>query len=569
MSGCEMAKDIRKQLDSDDLLEMKTKRRQAQAAIRGEGFGPGYKKPAEAIRLVSVSKDLEFSLNDRRVLNFLQEQVCRIVNDKKNPVAAQTGFFEVRISELSNAIGANDYDEIRTSLDRLRRMEVQYNKMENRDDEEDRHFLGTAPLFTQETEIVDGKQKDGVFRYSFPPGIVALFRKPSPYAYINLSTACSFGSKFALALYENLALMLNKNDNVWTVSVNGLADYLGWPRKDGERLDFHAFRTKAIERAVGEINGLGNLSPFRVEFECNPDPMDQRKRRIGSVSFTVIPNYDNKRSQQRQTRDIFRSEIEEKMPDGFGNISAFKNRQNRALGYWYDFRRVFKKRPDDLRALWEMYVTVRLQVDDKRSGLNVSDDVMANIAFTFEDELNQKSVPATWSVISLVWHMTVKEALHKSRFGEPMSGLDVQVLGAVNPATSQATRDDVFRKVIIRERESGWAKLMQRDGVDTVVQDGTDAAVQAPTIYEQTVLDRDAADYGADLTGLDTSTPEDYREAAARVQEAKYMMEETAFKDDPSEDRKDETDFFSPYDDPMPPRSHEDQEDIDLGDVSY
>jgi hypothetical protein len=566
-----MAKDIRKQLDSDDQSEMKTKKRQAQAAIKGEGFGPGFKKPLEAIRLVSVTQDLEFSLNDRRVLNFLQEQVCRIVNDKKNTGAAQTGFFEVRISELSNAIGANDYDEIRTSIDRLRRMEVQYNKMENREEEEDRHFLGTAPLFTHETEIVDGKQKDGIFRYSFPPGIVALFRKPSPYAYINLSTACSFGSKFSLALYENLALMLNREDNVWTVSVNGLADYLGWPRREGERLDFHAFRTKAIERAVGEINGLGNLSPFRVEVECNPDPLDQRKRRIGSVSFTVISNYDNKR-QQRQTRDIFRSEIEERMPDGFGSIAAFKNRTNRALGYWYDFRRVFKKRPADLRALWEMYVTVRLQVDDKRSGLNISDDIMANIAFTYEDELNQKSIPATWSVISLVWHMTVKEALQKSRYGEPMSGLDVQVLGAVNPATSQAIRDEVFKKVIIREQESGWAKAMPRDGVqvDSVSRSGTETTEQAPTIYEQTVIERDAADYGADLAGLDTSTVDGYREAAARVQEAKFMMEETAFKSGSSEEATyDASDFFSPYDDPMPPQSHENQEDIDLDEVGY
>lgn len=502
-----MTKDIRSTLQASDGDAIKAKKRQLEATIKAQGFGAGFRKPLEVIRMASISPDKEFTLVDRRVLNFLQERVCRELNAEKRGKSAHRGFYEIRISDISKATGANNYSEIRASIERLRSCEVQYNKLEmdehSRMDEESRHFLGYSTLFTEETQTVPDGQEDGVFRYAFPPGILQMFRKPHPYAYINLSTVCCFYSKFSVALYENLAVFANMDNKTWTVPVNLLADILGWPRREGVRLDFNAFKKRAIDYAVNEINSLENMSQFRVEYRTIPDPMDHRKRTVGSVEFTVVLNYETKKEPKESYKESFNSDIPEKMPQGYGGVGILKKYPKRAAGYWFDFRKDAQEKPADMRSAWEMYVNMRARRDALMSGYNISDEKMSQVADDFGPEIKQTSRKKTWRVLSLIWHVRVKEVQKKHRAGDfrSMSDIDFTILGAINPTVPQDVRDAAFESLIRHESETHWIKsvpIFDDKAADRL--QGYREAISAPSAHKSEDEDRlqdDAASFGS------------------------------------------------------------------------
>jgi Initiator Replication protein len=133
-----------------------------------------------------------WSLADRRTWNLL------LVNAWGEGLEDPTADFEIRVSELRGLHDSND--RVRESLRKLQTTLIEARMPDGKT--RTVQMLGGC-------DIDDDDRTDGRLKYDFQRKLVPLLRRSEIYARMETKVLSSFTSKYALALYEALALRIN------------------------------------------------------------------------------------------------------------------------------------------------------------------------------------------------------------------------------------------------------------------------------------------------------------------------------------------------------------------------
>ena len=233
-------------------------------------------KPGEIIGIPGMEG---WSLADRRTWNLL------LVNAWGDRLEDPTADFKISLHELRGLHDSND--RVRASLAKLQSTRI-FARMP---DGKSRtvQMLGAC-------DIDDDDRVDGMLVYDFHRKLVPLLRASEIYARMEMKVISAFGSKYALALYEALALRINLNRSVEEIDIEALRHWLGVENGKLDRYpDLNRF---AIQPAVHEVNAL---SPFSVSIE----PI-KRGKKVAAVRITWAKKQPFSPAEQAAAREVNR-----------------------------------------------------------------------------------------------------------------------------------------------------------------------------------------------------------------------------------------------------------------------
>jgi hypothetical protein len=197
-------------------------------------------KPKE---LIEIKRSGILTLDDRRIYNLLiQHAFGPNLADANYPHIISTT--DLHITHSSNA-------KIRASLSRLRKTEVSITRGDG--------SIMDLPLLS--TTIVKTTANRGTITYHLPPGLSEILNDSEVFAVLETEILYSFGSKYALVLYENIARRIRLSyihDEIFTL--DEIRDLLGVPE---DKLELYKNLNKiAIQPAITEVNAL---APFTIQ----------------------------------------------------------------------------------------------------------------------------------------------------------------------------------------------------------------------------------------------------------------------------------------------------------------
>ena len=237
-------------------------------------------KPGELIDIVELSP---LTLQDRRIYNLLILNAWDSITEPKE--------HRIHKRELRGTHNVND--RVGDSL--LRLMGAVAQLRIERDIGEGR---GTE-TFTRRVQLLAGTEEsarsDGLVYYSFPAAVRGIIRESSQYARLQKQVMFAFSSKYALALYE----MVQKRGNLKFKTseefpVERFRSLLGVD--PGKLSEFKHFKSRAIDPAVLEVNGLG-------EFGCKVEPAAYAGRKVTAVRLSWwAKNLDERKSALHELR---------------------------------------------------------------------------------------------------------------------------------------------------------------------------------------------------------------------------------------------------------------------------
>lgn len=191
-------------------------------------------KPGELIDIVEMTP---LTLNDRRIYNCLLANAWDTISDDKEHVIRKS---DLRANDQSTTRLSASIERLMTAIVRVRLPDGRTLRVQ---------LLGSN---------IEAKQRNGMFHYRFDSELRKIIANSNVFARIRTEVVFAFTSKYALALYE----MIQKRGNlehIWyeTFELDDLRALLGV--EEGKLTSFSAFRQRALEPAVKEVNALGDF----------------------------------------------------------------------------------------------------------------------------------------------------------------------------------------------------------------------------------------------------------------------------------------------------------------------
>lgn len=236
-------------------------------------------KPGEIIGIPGMEG---WSLADRRTWNVL------LVHAWGDRLEDPTADFEIPLRELRGLHDSND--RVRVSLEKLQTTLIAARMPDGKT--RTVQMLGGC-------DIEDDERAEGVLKYDFHRKLVPLLRKSEIYARMETKVLSSFTSKYALALYEALALRINLRRSVEEIDLNTLRHWLGVG--EGKLTQWAHLQQRAVVPAIAEVNAL---SPYSVEIE----PI-KRGKKVESVRVTWAKKDPFSPAEQAAAREVNRSRV--------------------------------------------------------------------------------------------------------------------------------------------------------------------------------------------------------------------------------------------------------------------
>lgn len=255
----------------------------------------GFPKAAEVIE-ISGAHGLEAF--DRANFNHL----LQIAHDsaRLNEPEAE---WEVTLASLRRASSSHESnDRIRESLRRLRRTEVTVRYISPRNGKP--RVLETSLLEFTDTDEEDSK--DATVQFSIPNRLRLILARSNRWGRIRCEISYAMQSKYAIALYEMVALRVNMATCVETIPLDVFREKLGVPPDAYERPD--NFLRNVIEPALLEVNGLSDLN---VHLE-----MVRRHKRAPAHAVSI--------SWWRKNGDAFREAVLERQRPKLGRTARLR-----------------------------------------------------------------------------------------------------------------------------------------------------------------------------------------------------------------------------------------------------
>jgi hypothetical protein len=191
-------------------------------------------KPRELIEMTELAP---LSLQDRRIFNML-------VKHAWEDIEADT-MHSIPKTVLRHGMGSAT-ERLGQSIKRIMAVVI-----------ERRHGRNGVERFHLLTHNIDDDVDDdeAVFRYTFPTPLRKIIRKSEVWARLESHVVYAFSSKYALALYELVALRVNlKHLERETFELEKFRELLGVEK--GKLTPYKSLKQFAIDYAVREVNGL-------------------------------------------------------------------------------------------------------------------------------------------------------------------------------------------------------------------------------------------------------------------------------------------------------------------------
>ncbi len=236
-------------------------------------------KPGEIIGIPGMEG---WSLADRRTWNLL------LVNAWGDRLEDPAADFEIPLRELRGLHDSND--RVRDSLARLQTTLIAARMQDGKT--RTVQMLGGC-------DMDDDDRREGVLKYDFHRKLVPLLRRSEIYARMEMKVLSAFSSKYALALYEALALRINLRRSTEEIDVETLRHWLGV--EEGKLKQWAHLEQRAVNVAVAEVNAL---SPYSVEIQ----PM-KRGRKIERVRVTWAKKEPFSPAEQAAAREVNRAKV--------------------------------------------------------------------------------------------------------------------------------------------------------------------------------------------------------------------------------------------------------------------
>jgi len=206
----------------------------------------GFPKAAELIEITGAHA-LEAS--DRALMNTLFQHAHDSGRMAELDAEWEIGFAHLR--EAQSKHGSND--RIRESMRRIRRVEVKVSYVSARTNEH-------RTLETHLLEFTDTSDEDGVsatVQFGIPKRLRMILARSNRWGRIRCEVAYAMTSKYAIALYEMIALRANLDRSLETMPIEDFRDKLGVPPEAYPRND--NFKRFVIDPALLEVNKLSDL----------------------------------------------------------------------------------------------------------------------------------------------------------------------------------------------------------------------------------------------------------------------------------------------------------------------
>jgi hypothetical protein len=219
--------------------------------IKQQSNFDGFPKAAE---LIEISGAHGLEALDRANFN----QLLQIAHDSDRLMEPGASW-EVTLASLRRAASKHESnDRIRESLRRLRRTEVTVRYVSTKTGK--LRKLETSLLTFTDTD--EDNTADATVQFSIPDPLRLILVRSNRWGRIRCEISYAMKSKYAIALYEMVALRINLQTCVETMPLDAFRDKLGVPPDAYDRGD--NFLRFVIKPALLEVNSLSDIN-VRVE----------------------------------------------------------------------------------------------------------------------------------------------------------------------------------------------------------------------------------------------------------------------------------------------------------------
>ena len=209
-------------------------------------------------------------------LSLLQRKLANALLDHAYPLLPVQDRYEIELSLLCDLIGFEAHDKVRlmAALQGLQKTMIQWSVL----DEKGRETWGSMPLLGSVFIL----EKEGICRYSYDTFLREKLYNPEVYATINLDIQRQFGSKYALALYENCVRFRGTGSTGW-IGLEVFRELLGCDGQEHYE-DFKRLNDQVIKPAVREVNETSDI-------EVTPE-YKRQSRKVQSVRMKITDKRD-------------------------------------------------------------------------------------------------------------------------------------------------------------------------------------------------------------------------------------------------------------------------------------
>ena len=212
----------------------------------------------------------------RGELSLVQRKLANALLYHAYPLLPVQDRYEIGISQLCDLIGfdSKNLEPLKDALRGLRDASIEWGVHEN----------GKATAWGVSSLLASAQidTKAGVCRYAYDPFLREKFYNPELYATINLDIQKQFGSKYALALYENCVRYRDVGSTGW-MGVEIFRQLLGC---DEQALyqEFSRLNERVIKPAIREVNETSDI-------EVTPE-YTRQSRKVQSVRMKIADKRD-------------------------------------------------------------------------------------------------------------------------------------------------------------------------------------------------------------------------------------------------------------------------------------
>jgi plasmid replication initiation protein len=209
-------------------------------------------------------------------LSLLQRKLANALLYHAYPLLPVQDRYEIDLGILRDLVGfeSHDNDRLKEALRGLQKTLIQWSVL----DEKGRETWGSMPLLGSVFIL----EKEGICRYSYDTFLREKLYNPEIYATINLDIQKKFGSKYALALYENCARYREVGSTGW-MAIEVFRQLLGCENQ-ATYDEFKRLSTQVIKPAVQEVNETSDI-------EVTPE-YKRQSRKVESVRMKVKDKRD-------------------------------------------------------------------------------------------------------------------------------------------------------------------------------------------------------------------------------------------------------------------------------------
>jgi hypothetical protein len=206
----------------------------------------GFPKAAE---LIEITGAYALEASDRALMNTLFQHAHD--SGRMAELDAEWEISFVHLREAQSKHGSND--RIRESIRRIRRVEVKVTYVSARTNE-------PRTLETHLLDFTDTSDEDGAsatVQFGIPKRLRMVLARSNRWGRIRCEVAYAMTSKYAIALYEMIALRVNMDRSLETILIEEFRDKLGVPPGAYPRND--NFKRFVIDPALLEVNKLSDM----------------------------------------------------------------------------------------------------------------------------------------------------------------------------------------------------------------------------------------------------------------------------------------------------------------------